>query len=120
MRIALMCQLCLLAARATGARAQAPEETTLAVPALSLTFSSTWVAEELGLWEREGLKVKLSIVAGVGAANAVLAGSVDFAVPTAATLVRASTRGQQLVAIAQLMDHMPIETRWGSSRVWPW
>jgi len=30
------------------ARAQAPEETTLA--ALSLTFSSTFVAEELGLW----------------------------------------------------------------------
>ena len=92
-----------------GADAQAPEETTLAVPAFSLTFSSTFVAEELGLWEKEGLKVKISTVAGVGAANAVLAGSVDFALTTAATLVRGGARGQQLFAIAQLMDRAPIE-----------
>jgi ABC-type nitrate/sulfonate/bicarbonate transport system substrate-binding protein len=93
-----------------SAWAQALEETTLAVPALSLTFSSTFVADELGLWEKEGLRVKLSTVPGVGAANAVLAGSVDFAVPTSATLVRAAARGQHLFAIAQLMDRMPIET----------
>jgi NitT/TauT family transport system substrate-binding protein len=108
-RIVAIVLLTLLVAVAR-ARAQAPEETTLAVPALSLTFSSTWIAEELGLWEKEGLKVKLSIVAGVGSANAVLANSVDFAVPTSATLLRANARGQQLLAIAQLMDHMPIET----------
>ena len=67
------------------------------------------MAEELGLWEKEGLKVKISTVAGVGAANAVLAGSVDFALTTAATLVRGGARGQQLFAIAQLMDRAPIE-----------
>jgi NitT/TauT family transport system substrate-binding protein len=92
------------------ARAQAPEETTLAVPALSLTFSSTFLAEELGLWEKEGLRVKVSTVTGVGAANAVLAGSVDFAPVSSATLVRADARGQKLFAVAQLMDRMPIET----------
>jgi NitT/TauT family transport system substrate-binding protein len=89
--------------------AQAPEETTLAVPALSLTFSSTFLAEELGLWEKEGLRVKISTVAGVGAANAVLAGSVDFAPVSSPTLVRADARGQKLFAIAQLMDRMPLE-----------
>ena len=89
--------------------AQAPEETTLAVPALSLTFASTFVAEELALWEKEGLKVKISTVAGVGAANAVLAGSVDFCLTSAATQVRAAARGQQLFAIAQLMDRAPQE-----------
>jgi NitT/TauT family transport system substrate-binding protein len=93
----------------SGARAQAPEETTLAVPALSLTFSSTFLADQLGLWEKEGLKVKVSTVAGVGAANAVLAGSVDFAPVSAPTLVRADARGQKLFAIAQLMDRMPLE-----------
>jgi NitT/TauT family transport system substrate-binding protein len=91
------------------ARAQAPEETTLAVPAFSLTFSSSFVAEELALWEKEGLRVKVSTVAGVGAANAVLAGSVDFALTSAATLVRGGTRGQQLFAIAQLMDSAPTQ-----------
>ena len=91
------------------ARAQAREETTLAVPAFSLTFSSSFVAEELALWEKEGLRVKVSTVAGVGAANAVLAGSVDFALTSAATLVRGGTRGQQLFAIAQLMDSAPTQ-----------
>ena len=94
---------------ATLAPAQAPEETTLAVPALSLTFSSTFLAEELGLWEKEGLRVKISTVAGVGAANAVLAGSVDFAPVSSPTLVRADARGQKLFAIAQLLDRMPLE-----------
>jgi len=89
--------------------AQAPEETTLAVPALSLTFSSTFLAEELGLWEKEGLRVKISTVAGVGAANAVLAGSVDFSPVSSPTLVRADARGQKLYAIAQLLDRMPLE-----------
>lgn len=93
-----------------GARAQAPEETTLAVPALSLTFSSTFIADELKLWEKEGLLVKLTTIAGVGAANAVLAGSIDFTPTSSATLVRAGARGQQLLAIAQLMDRTPIET----------
>jgi len=94
---------------APAAWAQAPEETTLAVPAFSLTFSSSFVAEELGLWEKEGLKVRISTVPGVAGANAVLAGSVDFALTSAATLVRGGTRGQQLFAIAQLMDRAPTQ-----------
>jgi ABC-type nitrate/sulfonate/bicarbonate transport system substrate-binding protein len=94
---------------ATLASAQAPEETTLAVPALSLTFSSTFLVEELGLWEKEGLRVKISTVTGVGSANAVLAGSVDFAPMSSPTLVRADARGQRLFAIAQLLDRMPLE-----------
>jgi ABC-type nitrate/sulfonate/bicarbonate transport system substrate-binding protein len=98
-----------LPAGGLAARAQTLEETTLAVPAVSLTFSSTFLAEELQLWEREGLRVKISTVPGVASVNAVLAGSVDFAVPAAATLVRGTARGQQLFAIAQLMDHMTIE-----------
>ena len=100
----------LLLAVAAPARGQAPEETTLAVPALSLTFSSTFLAEELGLWDKEGLRVKISTVTGVGAANAVLAGSVDFSPVSSPTLVRADARGQKLFAIAQLMDRMPLET----------
>jgi NitT/TauT family transport system substrate-binding protein len=91
------------------AGAQGVEEATLAVPALSLTFSSTFLAEELKLWEKEGLRVKISTVPGVGGANAVLAGSVDFTPTGAATLVRAGARGQQLLAISQLMDRIPQE-----------
>jgi NitT/TauT family transport system substrate-binding protein len=103
----LVAAACVLAASA--ARAQGVEETTLAVPAISLTFSSTFLAEELRLWEKEGLRVRISIVPGVGASNAVLSGSVDFGLGGGATLVRATARGQQLFAIAQLMDRMTQE-----------
>jgi ABC-type nitrate/sulfonate/bicarbonate transport system substrate-binding protein len=90
------------------ARAQM-EEATLAVPAVSLTFSSTLLAEELRLWEKEGLRVRTSIVSGVGATNAVLSSSVDFGLGGGAVLMRATARGQQLFAIAQLMDRMTQE-----------
>ena len=103
----LVVAACVLAA--SGSRAQGVEETTLAVPAISLTFSSTFLAEELRLWEKEGLRVRISIVPGVGATNAVLSGSVDFGLGGGATLVRAVARGQQLFAIAQLMDRMTQE-----------
>lgn len=106
----LLLAACLLAVVPPARGQERPEEATLAVPALSLTFSSTFLAEELGLWEKEGLRVRISTVAGVGAANAVLAGSVDFSPVSSATLVRADARGQKLFAIAQLMDRMPIET----------
>jgi len=108
-RCLILLVLATWALAAPALRAQAADEATLAVPAFSLTFSSSFVADELGLWDKEGLKVRISTVAGVGAVNAVLAGSVDFALTSAATLARGGARGQQLLAIAQLMDRAPME-----------
>jgi len=87
-------------------RGQMPDEATLAVPAVGLTFSSTVLAEDLGLWTKEGLHVRTVITPGVGSSNAVLAGSADFGIGSAASLMRANARGQRLVAIVQLMDRL--------------
>src|SRR3989442_13050367 len=83
---------------APAAWAQAPEETTLAVPAFSLTFSSSVVAEEGRRWEEEGLKVTISTAPGVAGANTVLAGSAEFTLTNAATLRVGGTPGQHVLA----------------------
>jgi ABC-type nitrate/sulfonate/bicarbonate transport system substrate-binding protein len=50
----------------------------LALPAATLTFSAPFLAEDAGFFKREGLKVSVRNIVGVGSVNAVLAGSADF------------------------------------------
>lgn len=98
----------LLLAVTLGSTANA-QQTTLAVPTLSLTFAHTYIAEDKGFWKEEGLEVKLLSIAGVGATNAVLAGSADFTNTTAASFLRANAKGQHLVAIANTLDKVQVE-----------
>ncbi|MBN9427196.1 MAG: ABC transporter substrate-binding protein [Burkholderiales bacterium] len=97
-----------LALCSTTARADV-EQTTLAIPTLSLTFSAAYVAYDKGFWKDEGLDVKILSIAGVGAANAVLAGSVDFANTTGSAATRAVARGQPMLAVANTLDKIQIE-----------
>src|SRR5881394_2526400 len=71
-----------------------------AQPALEDIF----IAEELGLWAKHGLRVKIIQIAGVGATNAVIAGSADFVQAGGSTLTRAAARGQRLLAIANTAE----------------
>ena len=98
----------LAAAFALPAAAQM-EQTTLAVPVLSLTFSPTYIAEEKGFWKEEGLEVKLQAIPGVQATNAVLAGSVDFTNTASSAFLRANARGQKVVAIANTLEKVQVE-----------
>ena len=72
----------------------------------NFTFTSTpnFIAEELGLWAKHGLRVKIIQIAGVGATNAVIAGSADFVQAGGSTLTRAAARGQRLLAIANTAE----------------
>src|SRR6185312_4859462 len=81
-------------------RAQPSEEIILADPAFSLTFSAGYLATDLGLWEKHGIKVKTVAISGIGAINSVISGSSHFAQASASSFGRASARGQKLVAIA--------------------
>jgi ABC-type nitrate/sulfonate/bicarbonate transport system substrate-binding protein len=100
------------AAVATFAFAGAPamaqqgavEDVTIAVPNFTFTLTPIFVADELGLWAKHGLRLKMIQVAGVGATNAVIAGSADFAQAGGSTLTRANARGQHLIAIANTAD----------------
>ncbi len=87
----------------------AAEETSLALPAVSLTFAAAYVAADQGFWEKQNLKVKTVEIQGVGSPNAVIAGSVDFTLTTASTFGRAAARGQRMLVIANLLDRPMME-----------
>jgi ABC-type nitrate/sulfonate/bicarbonate transport system substrate-binding protein len=90
----------LTAMGAAPLRAQPGEEVILADPAFSMTFSAGYIATDLGLWQKHGIKVKTVAISGIGAINSVISGSSQFAQASASSFGRASARGQKLVAIA--------------------
>ena len=90
-----------LAFASSHAQAADPVPVVLANPAISLSFSAAYVAEDLGIFTKHGLAVKMIEIPGPGAFNAVISGSADFAQPSAITLTRAAAKGQRLLAIAE-------------------
>src|SRR5205807_10015354 len=80
------------------------EDVIVAVPNFTFTLTPTLVADALKLWEKHGLRFKMVQIAGVGATNAVIAGSADFAQAGGSTLTRANARGQRLIAIANTVE----------------
>jgi NitT/TauT family transport system substrate-binding protein len=92
--------LALSAGTAQAADAPEMEHATLSLPAINLGFLSRFVADDEGLWKKEGLDVTVQVIQGVGSTNAVIAGSINFAYASAATITRAKARGQNLVALA--------------------
>jgi ABC-type nitrate/sulfonate/bicarbonate transport system substrate-binding protein len=100
-----LCAFALGLALVLPAHAQtAMEDVTVAVPNFTFNLTATFVADELKLWEKHGLRFKMVQIQGVGATNAVIAGSADFAQAGGSTLTRANARGQKLIAIAMTAD----------------
>jgi len=89
---------------ATPLKAQSAEEIILADPAFSLTFAAGYIASDLDLWQKHGIKVKTVQIQGIGAINSVISGSSHFAQASASSFGRATARGQKLVAIATTID----------------
>jgi len=75
------------------------EQTILAIPGQNILFLSRYIAEDLHLWERQGLDVKVLNIIGIGSINAVIARSADFSMGSGPTITRATARGQKLVAL---------------------
>jgi ABC-type nitrate/sulfonate/bicarbonate transport system substrate-binding protein len=84
--------------------AQSNEEIVLADPAFSLTFAAGYIATDLDLWQKHGIKVKTVQLSGIAAINSVISGSAQFAQASASSFGRASARGQKLIAIATTID----------------
>jgi NitT/TauT family transport system substrate-binding protein len=101
--------LALAASLPTAAPAQQMEETSMAMPVLSIAFAPTYVADELGFWTKRGLTVKLHDIVGIGSMNAMLAGSVDFTNSSGPTVIRAYIRGQKLLGIGSTGDNLPFD-----------
>lgn len=101
----------MVSALALGAAGPAPqmEQTSVALPALTITFLPVYVAEDKGMWKSLGLDVSLHSITGMGATNAMLAGSVDFAVQSGESLIRGNIRGRHMLGIALMADGFGFE-----------
>jgi NitT/TauT family transport system substrate-binding protein len=81
----------------------------MAIPSPSLSFAATFVAEDMGLYKKEGLNVTTRNLSGVASPNAVLAGSAHFTIGQGPTFLRAASQGQRFYALANLIDKPMIE-----------
>jgi NitT/TauT family transport system substrate-binding protein len=93
----------------TGVPAQDAEDVTFAYPNVAFTFVSAYVAEDVGLFVKHGLRLKSLVIAGPGSTNAVISGSADFALASAAVQTRAAARGQRLLSIANPLDRPVVQ-----------
>jgi ABC-type nitrate/sulfonate/bicarbonate transport system substrate-binding protein len=101
--------LAALAALALARPAAADNEVVFALPAINLGFAPVFIADQLGYWKEQGLAVKLPVISGVGAINAALAGSADFAIATGQTVIRANVRGQKAVIVVSFFTNLAHE-----------
>lgn len=75
------------------------EQAILAIPGQNVLFLSRYIAEDLHLWEKQGLDVKVLNIIGIGSMNAVISGSAEFSMGSGPTITRAYARGQKVVAL---------------------
>src|SRR5206468_2683892 len=95
----------------TPAAAQQPklEEGVMAVPVVSLSFSLGYLADDLNLWEKHGVRIKTVQISGIGAMNAVIAGSADFTQSSGSAVTRAAARGQKLIGIVGTINRPSVQ-----------
>jgi sulfonate transport system substrate-binding protein len=83
---------------AASARADSAQ-VTLALPSVNISFTALYLADDLRLWADQGLDVKTMVIPGVGTNNAVINGSVQFAIGSSDAITRAWAHGQHMQAI---------------------
>src|SRR5262245_33085207 len=93
----------------TAATSQQATEVVFAIPAVTLTFTSHFVAEDAGFFKKDGLTATTRTLTGVASPNAVLAGSAEFTMGTGPIFLRAAAQGQKFLAIANLIDRPLVE-----------
>ncbi len=91
----------MVASTASIAKADEIEHASVALPAPLINFAAEYLAEDL-FYRQQGLDVESRQITGIGAMNAVIAGSMDFSFSSGASIARAFARGQSLVTIATL------------------
>lgn len=84
-------------------------EVTLAIPANSTDFAFAYIAQDLGFWQKAGVDVNVNLIPGLGSANALFGGSVEFAAGSGATAVVSSARGQHPLVVAAVRTKLPFD-----------
>ncbi len=85
------------------------EEATMAVPVVGLAFSLGYLADDLNLWEKHGVRMKTVEISGIGAMNSVISGSTDFTQSSGSAITRAAARGQRLQEIVETLDRPSVQ-----------
>jgi NitT/TauT family transport system substrate-binding protein len=98
-----------LAAISAAAQQGKLEEAVMAVPVVSLSFSLGYLADDLNLWEKHGVRIKTVQISGIGAMNAVIAGSADFTQSSGSAVTRAAARGQKLIGIVGTINRPSVQ-----------
>jgi NitT/TauT family transport system substrate-binding protein len=92
------------------AGAQTLEKIKVTVPTPSLVFYPLWYGEDKGIFAKEGMSVEVVSTNGDGPdVDAVISGSVPFAISTPNRLFTAYEQGKALKAVAMLVNRMTIE-----------
>lgn len=89
-------------------RAQLIESTT-AIPVYSLGFMVEMYAQDMKIYQKHGVNMKMQQINGLGTINALIAGSVDFGQPSGVSLIRAASRGQPLLAIVNFTNRVVVQ-----------
>jgi NitT/TauT family transport system substrate-binding protein len=84
---------------AASAPARAADQVILALPSVNISFTALYLAEDMNLWGEQGLQVKTMVIPGVGTNNAVINGSVQFAIGSSDAITRGWAHGQHMQAI---------------------
>jgi NitT/TauT family transport system substrate-binding protein len=98
-----------LAATPAAAQTAKVEDGVMAVPVVGLAFSLGYLADDLNLWEKHGVRIKTVQISGIGAMNAVIAGSADFTQSSGSAVTRAAARGQKLVGIVGTINRPSVQ-----------
>lgn len=98
-----------LAAAPAPSASAAGDAVRIAVPARSMSFSAIYVGQGKKFFEEQGLDLRVSVVAGIGALQAMLAGSTDFTGLTGTEVIKAHTKGLTPVVIAAGIERMSME-----------
>jgi NitT/TauT family transport system substrate-binding protein len=85
------------------------EEAIMAVPVVGLAFSLGYLADDLNLWEKHGVRMKTVEISGIGAMNSVISGSTQFTQSSGSAITRAAARGQRLLTIVETLDRPSVQ-----------
>jgi len=106
---AAVAALVVLGSQALDAQRQKLEDATMAVPVVGLAFSMSYIADDLNLWGKHGVKMKTVEISGIGAMNSVIAGSTDITQSSGSALTRAAARGQRLQGFVGTLDRPSVQ-----------
>ena len=81
----------------------------ISLPAKTTSFSALFVAQAKNFLKENGLDLKVTVVSGIGAVQAMFSGSVEFSGLTGAEVIKSRAKGLKPIFISTWIDRMNME-----------